>query len=605
LYVIACESGEVNVYKISLTAGGDNGTANAAVTTTNTTLTDTREAWTTDEWIGDVVTCNSKTLTVTGNTANTLTGSSWSAGGNPGDGNSWIMRLGGFGTLLNTKTFATTTTQPMGRPAKFNDGSSTRWYLGLGDNGKIQRLDSVVSASAADSWTASGDADARQLRVVGNRLFRTTDENQVSICPRASDPMTEANWGGDFFVGDVSYNITDIGESAGLCYLTNGRGFWEWDTIGEAENVLPEIGTASRNGQGMLYWHGGFLIPSTNLWWTRTGQPVGPDSNPNNQGHDGTLTRSNYSKFGRWHGTATLGSVFYTLYFSPGTTDKCILFQGRERGSEDVTGWGPIVFHSLRQPAGDNDDFHGVHIAETSEFSATVTRPSLWYANGNNVSYVWLNQDGTPFSEPSLMDVTGAAIISAPINFGLPEEIVKQLRVIECVAENLNAAAPSTGSFQFAVRRSGSATWDDVGGAIVSSGRQALQRFWTQDSNDTAKWMLFRCTYDSGSDPTTTDVPTLRNIVIRGLALPDITRVWTFFLTARDKAAKTGKLVRSELEGYVNDLKKYELPDGDSFNGVLTNLRLLRADEVRELVQANQPPPHYVIRASVREMIPA
>ena len=123
LYVIACESGEVNVYKISLDSGD-------------------------------------------------------------------------FGTLLNTKTFTVTTTQPMGRPAKFNDGSSTRWYLGLGDNGKIQRLDSVVSGTAADTWTASGNADARHLRVVGSDLYRTRNENLVNVLPYGSDPMTNGNWGG-------------------------------------------------------------------------------------------------------------------------------------------------------------------------------------------------------------------------------------------------------------------------------------------------------------------------------------------------------------------------------------------------------------------------
>ncbi len=56
------------------------------VTTANTTLTDTRRSWITDEHIGDVVTCNGKTMTVTGNTGSVLTGASWSGGGNPGNG---------------------------------------------------------------------------------------------------------------------------------------------------------------------------------------------------------------------------------------------------------------------------------------------------------------------------------------------------------------------------------------------------------------------------------------------------------------------------------------------------------------------------------------
>lgn len=52
------------------------------VTTDNgaNTLTDLRAEWVVDEWVGHVVTCNAKTITVTGNTATVITGSGgWSA----------------------------------------------------------------------------------------------------------------------------------------------------------------------------------------------------------------------------------------------------------------------------------------------------------------------------------------------------------------------------------------------------------------------------------------------------------------------------------------------------------------------------------------------
>ncbi len=66
------------------------GTANAAVTTTDTTLTDTRLAMIQSSRISGTVTCNGKTLTITSNTETTLTGTAgWSGGGNPGNGNSW------------------------------------------------------------------------------------------------------------------------------------------------------------------------------------------------------------------------------------------------------------------------------------------------------------------------------------------------------------------------------------------------------------------------------------------------------------------------------------------------------------------------------------
>lgn len=71
----------------------DSGTANAAVTTNDTTLTDTRESasWQVNEWVGYVVTCNTKTMTVVSNTTTVLTGTAWSDGGNPGAGKAWTL----------------------------------------------------------------------------------------------------------------------------------------------------------------------------------------------------------------------------------------------------------------------------------------------------------------------------------------------------------------------------------------------------------------------------------------------------------------------------------------------------------------------------------
>ncbi|KKL24829.1 hypothetical protein LCGC14_2411420, partial [marine sediment metagenome] len=259
---------------------------------------------------------------------------------------------GDFGTLLRTKTFAVTPTQPMCRPAEFNDGSNTYWWLGLGDpSNRIQSLTSIVSATAADTWAPSGDADARHFQGVNNRLARSTGANEISLLPRGSDPAVEANWGDEFFVGDVGTKITELGEAAGLLYMGKEGGFYEWDTIGEAENVLPEIGRAERNCQGMVYWHGGFLIPAeSGLWWTRTGKPVGPDSNPYNRGNEPFLGAARYFKHGRWMGLAPLGTYIYGLYVSSNGSNA-LLVQGREREPDtDPPGWGPIIWHIINIP---------------------------------------------------------------------------------------------------------------------------------------------------------------------------------------------------------------------------------------------------------------
>ena len=595
LYIIAPEAAEINVYKVSLAATGDNGTANAAVTTTNTTLTDTRESWTTNEWAARVVICNSKTMTVTSNTATTLTGASWSGGGNPGDGNSWVLGLGGFGYVANIKTFAVTPTQPMGRPTEWNDGTNTQWRVPTGDTtNDIQSLESCVSGIAADTW-GSGDADARFLRVVKNQLYRTTASNEVSILANATDPETEASWGDEFYVGDAGTKITDLLEVNGISYICKEDGLYEWDGISEAEKVLY-TGRAVRNGQGAVYWHGGFLIPADGLWWTRTGKPVGPDSNPYNRGNDPSRGDNRYVKHGRWMGLAAFGAYIYALYLSSNGTDL-LLLQGQERESGSP-GWGPITWQILSFSTGnDDDDFCGLFITETSELSAGVTRPVLFLTYGNDVRYLFLDKDGSPVSRRGEIDVAGDSfeVCSGELDFGMPR-VTKQLRVIEGWAEDMGTGD----TWQFFVYRDGG-SYNAVGATITEDG--FFQRFWTQDTNDTTRSMLVGVTWNGGTAITDTNGPLIRDPVVRAVALPKITRVWTFLLTARDEQAKTGKLVRSELEAYVNDLKKFKLPDSDSFNGVLTSLRLLRADEVRNLTPRNQEPPHYIIETTVREMI--
>jgi hypothetical protein len=506
------------------------------------------------------------------------------------------LESGDFGTLLNTKTFSVTTTQPMGRPAEWNDGSDTFWRLGLGDNGKIQELDTIAAGTSDDTWNASADADARHLKVVGNQLIRSTNENQISILPRGSDPMTEANWGGDFFAGDVSSDITELGEASGLGYVAKTVGLFEWDLIGEAINVFPEIGRASRNGQGMIFYHGGFMIPAdSGLWWTRTGEPVGPDSNPNNRANDPSLGSADYFRHGRWMGLATFGAYVYALYVSS-TGTSAQLAMGRERDDSDPPGWGPLVWQTIDLPTADFNDFHGVFIAELSRFSATETRPSLWYANGNDVSYIWLDKDGAPLSRRGDIDLaTTGSVTSGKFDFDIPR-VPKQLWAIEGWAEDFGSV---TGSFQFNVYRDGGSL-EAVGSTITSDG--FFRQFWTQDTNDIARALLVNVTWTGTSSITDTNGPHLRDVVLRAIALPRTTRDWTVLFRVEDEQAKTAKKIRSELEGYVGDLKKFTLPDRDTFNGVMGKPRLLRADEIQDLFPRNQPPPKYVISAPLREM---
>ncbi len=513
-----------------------------------------------------------------------------------------------YGTLLSTQTFSVTPTQPCGQPAEWNNGSDTRWYLGLGDpTNKLQRLDTVATGTNNDTWqpedSGTGTADARHLKVVGNRLMRSTGANEVSLLPRAGNPLTEASWGSEFFIGDVSADITELGESGGLGYIAKTDGFYEWDTVGQAVNIFPEIGKEVRGGQGMVYWHGGFMIPSSALWWTRTGKPVGPDSNPHYSANDPSLggpASSEFVKQGRYHGLAPFDEYIYADYKCGTQTDNTTAYVlwGRERDRDDPPGWGPIVWHGIQTMVNDFDDFHAVKITELSEFTSTDIRPCLWFCRGNNLDFIFLDKDGSPFSVRGEIDVRSGAssVFTGRFDFGHPR-VLKQLWKIDGWAEDMSS---TDYNFRFRVRRDGGSA-EDVGGLITTDGY--FESFWTQDSNDTTRSMLVDVQWNGTTNLTNLNGPHLRDVMVRAYAVPDVSQVWTLLFAVEDGMNKTAKKIRSELEAFRSDLKQYELPDGDSFNGVMGQIRLLRSDEIRELMPEMQPPPKYVLQATVREMV--
>lgn len=83
------DTGTITISPANSTFVTDSGTDDAGVTTTATTLTDSREAWTIDEWIGYNVTCEAQSLLITSNSATVLTGAGWSGDGTPATNKAW------------------------------------------------------------------------------------------------------------------------------------------------------------------------------------------------------------------------------------------------------------------------------------------------------------------------------------------------------------------------------------------------------------------------------------------------------------------------------------------------------------------------------------
>jgi hypothetical protein len=206
-----------------------------------------------------------------------------------------------------------------------------------------------------------------------------------------------------------------------------------------------------------------------------------------------------------------------------------------------------------------------------------------------------LDKDGAPAGKRGDIDLdTSGQIYTGELDFDLPR-VTKQLHKIDGWAEDMNTGH----KWQVYAYRDGGSQ-EQVGSDITTDGY--FEAFWTQDTNDTARMVVVQVSWSASDNTTNQNGPHLRDVMIRAIALPDVTREWTFLFAVEDEQAKTAKKIRSELEAYVGDMKKYTLPDRDTFNGVMGKPRMLRADEINRLTPRNQEPPHYVIAATVREM---
>jgi hypothetical protein len=120
--------------------------APSVVTTTNYTLSDpgkTVTPWSTNQWVGFVVTCNAKTMVIASNTASVLNGAGWSGGGNPGNGNPYEIH------------------------ARFKDAAGNpRIYIGVGNEvwSSCQGLPVFQASGTADGSVTVTDTTLRDTR---------------------------------------------------------------------------------------------------------------------------------------------------------------------------------------------------------------------------------------------------------------------------------------------------------------------------------------------------------------------------------------------------------------------------------------------------------
>lgn len=331
------------------------GTANAAVTTTNTTLTDTRLAMVVSAYVGATITCGGKTMVVTANTATVFSGTAWSGGGNPGNGLAWSV-AGSWWTQAIENTFARS----------------------LGTSGKyLYRAESLYLASNALS------------------------------APRSLASWAPAAAGNKYKVGDATFATNDdIADYAGTPWVLKPNGAFSSDNATVFYNQSPNIAKVPDDDAGKGWWTGdrSLWVPTDQgLFRLRQGEafPYGPD----------LTNRRNY-RFRVMAGLEFGGEQFIV------TTDQdAVGYTSIYRMVKDRYGFSPhqlpYIYHEwVRLPGTGTSQFIALYPAATGG-------PKLVVGYQNDAYYIKLGRGGGSMAnDPSYEFGTDMELDIGPVQVG-------------------------------------------------------------------------------------------------------------------------------------------------------------------------------------------
>lgn len=492
---------------------GADSASGTGVTTTDTSLTDARADWRTDAWVGAVVTCNGKTMTVTSNTATVLTGSGgWSGGSNPGNGNSWSMAY-----AANAADSFTASTAVVDGASHFIQVAS----------GAIHRAVSSHSAGVAQNRTA------------------------LSILTAASDLLSDGNWGANFPTDDQTQWIVDL---LALDEFTLAQTQSGWllatelaDGSIQYRNILPMEYTAnnaldSETNVGGDIWLGNRLLLTTpsEVWRHNlySALPVGPASALQHLGNDFSGGFAEYAP----GAIAVYGEWIYLALNGSSATAILVGKQGRNREVD----WG-VLIAGQQNVSGNSLDAKGI-------WSQRNVANRIWFASRADtgdfdLGYFTVGADGNPFVPGGSYGSAGTFSVAYSPAYDFPCNVL----MVEARL-HIERGGDSQSWTPYGQNASGGSYVEIGSGGLTASG----SLYWTAGTSDTGRRWRFQLTHNPLAADTTPSE--LHSITFHGYYLPDVgndVRMGIDIdMTAR-QLGKTRAEIVTELEGYASSRQAF------------------------------------------------
>lgn len=319
------------------------------------------------------------------------------------------LRNAGFGASLGTSRSVSTGGQisHYGQPAEYEG----LWFVPFSESSAtssfIEELTTVGTGTAGnDSWNARSP-DATHLFSSNFQLIRVTDGLRttgsdgpgISILKIDGTVSTASDWGEFFPVGEKNQAFLGLAELAGSNFVLKKDGLYTFNTAGRSARVFADFKKWG-NVFGSLpleEWRTGLVIshPSALLWYRPGFIPI--DIGITNQQALSSIPSSLAPDFqgGRYHSSISLGNTLYCIYQPDTTSTTAYILAG---SSVSPTSFLPISWQVLGSLTLDHQDFRaGIGVATRGlPIDDTVARPSLWFSNADDVSYIILSSSGTP-----------------------------------------------------------------------------------------------------------------------------------------------------------------------------------------------------------------
>lgn len=311
------------------------------------------------------------------------------------------LRNASFGAVIEMGINYAGTATIWGQPAK-HEGT---WYMGR-DGGNFS-WDTIAVGDAGDTITANAGAaiQADHLTRANFQLAQVCSDwvaNSASgarILKKDGNPITSADWGDNFPVGDNSERANALVGLGGALFVLKEDGLYSFNDRGRSGLVWEDLKgfTETFKNVPMKPWKGGLVIVAPpGLLFYVPGRPpinIGPDARPEMS----TSPPSGPPELhpGRYHGTEIIGDIIHTIYQPDPESTTALLLSGHWRG--DNLSWQVLDTFTLK-----GDAMHGLGLATSGlPTHASAHRPSLWFSDEDtstkSLAYFVLDPSGSPY----------------------------------------------------------------------------------------------------------------------------------------------------------------------------------------------------------------